>query len=136
MLDTLAKNFNDCSSVDPHRFTGSSDVVKDLDKIRAEAQQNETQADRRVDSVIEQLDCWEKETRRLTIQHRWARDQSVTMVIKEYDKLETEIFKPRPQPQNCIKFAVLSEHNCGSYRCIDGLATICRYHLSTILLFS
>ena len=82
MLDTQLKNVNGCSSVDPHRFTVSSDLVKDLDKIRAEAQQNETQADRRVDSVIEQLDCWEKETQRLTIQLRWARDQFITMVTK------------------------------------------------------
>ena len=75
-----------------------------------------------IDPVIDQLNCREKETQRLTIKLHWFGDQFVTMVMKEYtcNKGETKIFKPRPQPQNCIKFALLFKCNCGSYQCING----------------
>ena len=89
------RSVNDCSSVEPHRFTVTSDLVKDLDKMRASSQQNETQADRHVDTVIEQLDCWAKETQRLTIQLRQARDQFVAMVIKKYEKVGDRDFQTK-----------------------------------------
>ena len=45
--------------------------------------------------------------KKLTIQLCWARDQLVTKGMKECDKLETKIFKPRPQPQNCINISLI-----------------------------
>ena len=50
---------------------------------------------------------WKKETQRLTIQLCWARDQLDTKGMKECDKLKTKIFKPRPQPQNCINISLI-----------------------------
>ena len=66
----------------PHRFTVLSDLVselmKDLNKLRAEAQQKETEADSVVKDTMKHLRCWDETTHRLINQLHQARDQFVS----------------------------------------------------------
>ena len=66
----------------PHRFTVLSDLMselmKELDKLRAEAQQKETEADSVVKDTMKQLRSWDETTHRLINQLHQARDQFVS----------------------------------------------------------
>ena len=69
----------------PHRFTVLSDLMselmKDLDKLRAEAQQKETEADSVVKDTMKQLRSWDETTHRLISQLHQARDQFVSYSV-------------------------------------------------------
>ena len=69
----------------PHRFTMLSDLMSELmtelDKLRAEAQQKETEADSVVKDTMKHLRCWDETTHRLINQLHQDRDQFVSYSV-------------------------------------------------------
>ena len=69
----------------PHIFTMlsdlMSDLMKELDKLRAEAQQKETEADSVVKDTMKQLGSWDETTHKLINQLHQARDQFVSYSV-------------------------------------------------------
>ena len=67
---------------DPHQFTVLSELteslVNELDKVRVEAQQRESEADKLVKDTIAALKMWDEKTVELVSQLQRARDEHVS----------------------------------------------------------
>ena len=69
----------------PHQYTVLSEltesVVNELDKVRAEAQQREREADKLVKDTIAAVKKWDKKTEELVSQLQQARDEHVSKTV-------------------------------------------------------
>ena len=93
---------------DPHQYTVLSELmeslVNEMDKLRVEAQQRESEADKLVKDTIAALKKWDEKTEELVSQLQQARDEHVSK-------------------QNCV---VLNKF-CLSW-CIHWLNKFCRVY--------